>query len=110
MCMGIRSRNMNIEVGTTAWVGVARGVVLATVVEIESEKQEQIRLQDKTGHILIRHVCDLHATEAQALRARLDQEKFWAARYREMAYACDENVERIGSRITRIETRRKVVA
>ena len=66
---------MKIEIGKTAWTSSRLGVILVTIVEIESAKQEQVRVRDKSGAMLIRDANDLHDTEAGALRARIDQEQ-----------------------------------
>jgi hypothetical protein len=102
---------MKIERGVVVWISVDKpspGAAQAVVLEIESRAQEFVRLRDSSGNIHICSVHELHALERQALLARLEQEAFWARRYRAQAEECCENIARLRRRLDQVVPRRAI--
>jgi hypothetical protein len=94
---------MKVAPGAVFWICVERGVVQARVLEIESKAQQCVRLRDCFGATTIRNVEELHLRERDALRARCDQEAFWAHRYRAQSEECLANLTRFRHRLAQLD-------
>jgi hypothetical protein len=94
---------MRLELGNIVWISVERGVAPAQVVEIESSRQQLIRLREVNGKIVIRSIHELHATEREALRERVAEEEHWAVHYGALANEATRRADDLCRRLRQMD-------